>query len=187
MLIRAHLLHAKACLQLINIVEDECSSKTLSPQTTVLRRNANALDRLNYLQPRLLATNRVEDVAERVAVDSVAYGTFDELTMASNGEEFVASGRAVLPHRNEPADAVLLTYRDRGGAWAIFAISHTEIIENRSIEILRRGVSAQSSWRKTFSPSELPVGADEVCAWAFDAETGKAYKLTGTHSVPRVN
>ncbi len=108
-------------------------------------------------------------------------GSFDRLLR--NGGGFVASGRAALPYRREPPDAVLLTYKTETGEAVLFSIAEMNYKGDILKRILARDADYAFRWQKTFSKESLPPDAVGVSAWAFDADTGKAYELDGEHTL----
>ncbi|MCA1633622.1 MAG: hypothetical protein LC802_07870 [Acidobacteria bacterium] len=173
-LFRTRLLQARACHMFINTVPDTvCLERQVYPDVPVLRDWSNALAALGFWRPGLLRSNRVEEFAAFDASASGDYGSFDILDR--EGESYRASGRASLPHRREPPDAVLLAYEIAGGGHVAFARAE---LKNRGYIFVRfwdQGTRQDPSWEKSFSASELPTGAAGLTAWAFDAETGRAF------------
>lgn len=174
---RRERLRAKACLLFIEVApEESCLAEGLSPNVGALRERAEALDRLGYLRPPLVRGGSFAGTTGAGACSEDA-GTF-ELVRAGGGE-YVAAGLAHLPHRGEPADAVILAYGPDEGEQTAFALAEVGG---------RIGADARDDarWRKSFAPPPAPGppgdvngAAREVTAWAFDAEEGKAYRLCG--------
>jgi hypothetical protein len=181
-LLRTRLLQAKACHMFVNAVPDTaCLARHVLPEIEPLRKWTNALDGLGFWRPGLVRSSRVEEFAAPPQGDSGNYGSFDVLV--KEGDAYRASGRAVLPHRGEPADAVLLAFETADGAHVAFAQAE---LKNRGyvfIRFWRGGARQDDGWQKTFGAGELPPGASRLTAWAFDAQTGKAFRLEGTHDL----
>jgi hypothetical protein len=181
-LLRTRLLQAKACHMLVNAVPDEgCLARHVLPGLDELRSWTNALDELGFWRPGLVGSSRVEEFAAAPRGDSGNYGSFDVL--AREGDTYRASGRATLPQRGEPADAVLLAYETAGGSPVAFAQAE---LKNRGYVFIRfwQGVARPDpGWQKSFGAGELPPGASRLTAWAFDAQTGKAFRLEGAHDI----
>jgi hypothetical protein len=89
----------------------------------------------------------------------------------------------MLPHRGEPADAVLLAYETAEGGHVAFAQAELKNLGYIFIRFWRSGARQDPGWQKTFGASELPPGASRLTAWAFDAQTGKAFKLEGARDL----
>jgi hypothetical protein len=181
-LLRTRLLQAKACHMLVNAVPDEgCLARHVLPGLADLRRWTDALDESGFWRPGLVRSSRVEEFAATPGGGSGNYGSFDVL--AKEGDNYLASGRATLPHRGEPADAVLLAYETDGGGHVAFAQAE---LKNRGyvfIRFWRAGARQDPGWQKSFGAGELPPGASRLTAWAFDAQTGKAFRLEGAHDI----
>jgi hypothetical protein len=180
---RARILYGKAGVLLINVVRTPELLPFVFIDLSIDRvaERANGLNDLGYLRPRLVASEAVEQLFASTPLTPPP-GAFEELVRTEDGR-FTASGWAVLPDRREPAHAVLLT--SRNGAHRILAIVPTDAIVPVSLlHTLRRRPYAKTLWRHTFAPGDLAVTAVALEAWAFDAESGRAFKLAGTHSVP---
>jgi hypothetical protein len=163
---RRERLRAKACLLFVEAApEERCIAERLYPDASALRERAAALDRLGYLRPPLVKGGRMNALAAAGPGCSEEYGSF-ELTTAEAGA-YVATGRARLPHRGEPADAVVLAYGLEGQEQTAFALA----------EVGAGGTDGRAVWRKTFSGTGLTRAG--LTAWAFDAAEGKAYRLCG--------
>jgi hypothetical protein len=181
---RVLVLHAKACLLSVNVVHDECQTPVFHDNAYV-RARANELDRLGYLRPPLLKSARMSDLSAADAQTPSSYGSFDNLTPA--GDEYVANGLALLPYRNEPADAVLLAWERPGQDATAFAIADVEVERDFVSALLHHGIYRDARWHKTFPARALPPGATTITAWAFDATTGKAYRLAGAHTIGQMS
>jgi hypothetical protein len=178
--LRTRLLQAKACVLLINLVGGGCLPQEFAPNPELLPERVNAVDRLGFLRPGLIESRFVQDFAG-AAEPRPAYGSFDRLTR-ENGS-YVASGIAALPHRGEPADAVLLAYKDGGGRYVLFALAEMDYKGDILKRLRQRAASDLYSWRHSFPPDALPAGAGELSAWAFDASSGRAFRLGAAHAV----
>lgn len=183
----AKLRQGKACLLFINLVREDCLTQTVYPDVEKLRRAANSLDALGFLRPALMKSARVEDIAADGAQHPGHGGSLVAVTQT--GEHvYTASGWAVLPGRGEPADAVLLTYDRAGSDSIVFALADTG--EERSVvarTLGRASAPDYARWQKSFSVQNLPANPVIINAWAFDARTGQAFKLDGTHVVQNPN
>ncbi len=169
--------HAKACVLLVNVMSDECQPHVY-PDAARLRQFANTLDRLGYLRPPLLTSNRLRDIAAPAALPPTDYGTFTSLRR--NGtDEYTATGYAMLPATGAPADAVLLAREGAEREPIVFAVAEMETNRDFVSALLRRGIYGDVRWRRAFSARDLPISTAAITAWAFDASTGKAYRLAG--------
>jgi hypothetical protein len=143
---------------------------------------ANALNRLGYLRPRLIDGKSVEEIA-MTNRDMRPAGAFEDLVKTPDGR-FIASGWAALSEGEEPAHAVLLTYRDGTRGSRVFAIVSMVSVPDGLVPALRQPAYDRSRWQHTFAHTDIPTSdTTNVDAWAFDTESGKAFKLTGSHVV----
>lgn len=179
---RSDRLQRKSCLLFMNVLPQECLEKRVFPVLSVLKQTAPVLDKLGYLHPPLLKTNKIKDVKAENNL-SANNGYFDKLTKANN-DSYVASGWAVLPERRETADSVILTYKEAEGSPIIFAIVDTfNIVRQDVAKAFKKQSYSNSGWEKSFEISKLPSGSLKVEAWAFNSITGKAFQLNGTHVI----
>ena len=185
-MLRTGLLQAKAGMLFMNIIDDNYlpeKTEKLCPHLLAMRDTVNALEALGFPRPRLIKSRRVQDIGGTGALSSDSYGEFGQLT--SKDDVYVASGHALLPNRGEPADAVLLAYDDANGDSTAFALAEMSN-EGDILRRLRNGnADADSYWQDSFSTKALPAEAVKITAWAFDANTGKAYKLDGAHVIQK--
>jgi hypothetical protein len=181
-LLRTRVLQSKACHMLIDALPDEeCLTRNVYNDLPGLRSWSRALDALGFWRPGLLRTNRVEEFAAPEASASGDYGSFELLIR--EGDSYRASGHALLPHRREPPDAVLLAYENEKGEHVAFAQAE---LKNRGLIFIRFWQPRQDAgWQKTFPASALPSDTSRVTAWALDAQTGTAFKLDGPQALRR--
>lgn len=181
------LLQSKACLLLINVIEEDCLTENDFPSVEYLKLAANGLDGLKFLRPSLIKSSRVQDIATAGAQNPEYYGSLE--SVIHRGEDgYTASGWAVLPQRGDAADAVLLTYDRTDGDSVIFALADTGAERGVVARILRRSSpSDYAGWQKSFSVNDLPTNPVIITAWGFDARTGKAVQLEGTHVIQKTS
>jgi hypothetical protein len=176
--LRTRLLQAKACVLLINLVGSKCLTQGVIALPSSIVERANALDELGFLRPRLIKSRNVQELADD-AKPGTGYGAFALLKREK--DIFFAAGQAMLPYRGEPSDAVLLTYRNDQDQPVFFALAEMNYQGDVVQRMLNKDPNYAFSWQLSFSLSDLPSGATELSAWAFDANTGRAFKLEGTH------
>ncbi len=155
-------LQGKACVELAGVLDDPPELRILHPRIIDLRQRIVQIDRGGYFSPALARSVIAQDLSGDAAARC---GTFERL--GRDGDRFVAAGRAELPWRSEPPDAVLLACERADGASRIFELS-----------------LGAASWSAPFAASKLPADAVSVSAWAFDALQGKAYRLSGSPTIP---
>jgi len=162
----ASIQHGKAGLLFINFISPEqCSNKIYPSHFDELTRRANILNNMGYLRPSLIKSNIMQDI-EGEGSGTIDYGTFDLLFNFTNNY-FVASGIAVKPNTNDPADAIILTYDNEKDKSQILTIYNDDL----------------KRWSRMIWVGALPYETLNIKAWAFDANTGKAYKLKGSHII----
>ncbi|HEX8070230.1 MAG TPA: hypothetical protein VF546_09790 [Pyrinomonadaceae bacterium] len=179
--LRNTLLQLKGCVLLVNIAPDPCLTR-LAPDVDSLRRDFNALDRLGYLRPGLLRSAQTREFAAPDARAPEVYGSFSALDRTADGG-YTAAGSAVLPDRGDAADVVLLAYEQPAGEATVFAVAETAAGRDFVSALLGRGQYGDARWRRTFPAAALPRGPLALSAWAFDARTGRAYRLAGTQRI----
>lgn len=162
---RLKLLQSKASVLLIDLVPDPELVNTLYPDLSYLTAKANILDELGFLRPRLVKSKRVQDF-EGAKAGTDGYGSLDH--GETSGKTYVVSGIATLPYRREAADAVILAYENPNGDCIVFAFNHPKI---------------GPSWEQSFSGDQLPFRPAKVTAWAFDANSAKAFRLDGSYVI----
>lgn len=159
----ARIQHGKAGLLFINhYSHHNCENKIYPYNPEQLRCWANLLDSLGYLRPALIKTNFLEDIEDNSS-NKISFGTLNRIERL-DGSNFKAFGTAMKPETRSPVDAVVLTF---------------ENIERKSV-LLALSNSDSLNWSKAFTLDIVPFDTVKVGAWAFDANTAKAYRLSGT-------
>ncbi|MGD1716973.1 hypothetical protein [Dapis sp. BLCC M172] len=177
---RVILLQSKACLLMINVIhQDECLVMKRSPEPLI--ETANILDKLGFLQPGLIKSKNIQDIAQESKSDLV-YGYFDTVNQIDN-QTYIANGWAILPERGEVADGVILTYENAEGEAIIFKLINQRMPRPSVREYFNNSTYLYSGWQKYFSVREIPQGTVKLKAWAFDTETGKAFLLNKTQVI----
>jgi hypothetical protein len=185
--IRHQRLKAKACIQMINVVSDDECLKTSYPIAEEVKKRANFLNEMKFLNPKLTKSNRVEDIADRVQPNSNGdNGWFDGLNKVdADNELYAASGWAILPDKEEPADAVILAYENNQTHSIMFKMAYVEVKRKDVAKVLKNNSYRYSGWQTTFAKTDIPAkNSLKINAWALDASTGRTYKLQGSHSIP---
>ncbi len=159
-------LQSKACLVLINAVDSPCTATKLGPAATHVRAVAGTLNNLHLLTPAPLPTAQLPANLIAAAPLDAVRGKFVSLRRLADGS-WIATGYAVLPGREEPADGVVITYDDVKGERQIAGLADTPTRID--------GSELRSAWTKWFV---LPDGATLVRAFAYDALAGRFYPLT---------
>lgn len=171
-------LEGKACLLLIKIIPDEEYLKNkVFPKLDFLMDNVDIVERLKFLRPGLVKSRFIKDMAGK-RQPSLDYGHFDVFKKIDNENIFIA-GWAVLAERQEPADAVILTYKNAAGEEIIFKVVFEKTFRPDVAQFLKNPNYLFSGWQKQLGLAEIPKEAVKIKAWAMDAEAGRAYELKG--------
>ncbi len=171
-------LSGKTCLAFINVVEKkQCIASNLVNNYPYVLAVANQLNGIGLLKPGLVISPNLREIAASTK-DETKYGAFDSLQKLDNGL-YLANGWAILPHRKEPADGVILTYENFKGKPIIFDLLLSPKAPRKTVaQMLNNPAYLDSGWYGVFSNSLLPGGKQvKISAWAYDAKNGKAYKL----------
>jgi hypothetical protein len=160
--------HGKAGLLFINYISHEqCTNKIYPSHFDELTRKANILNEMGYLRPSLIKSNIMQDI-EGEGSGTTDYGTFDILFNFTDNY-FVASGIAIMPNTNDPADAIILTYDNEKGKSQILTLYNDDL----------------KRWSKMIWVGALPYDTLNIKAWAFNSSSGKVYKLKGSHIIKK--
>ncbi|NEP05935.1 MAG: hypothetical protein F6K34_14550, partial [Okeania sp. SIO4D6] len=104
-------MEGKTCLSFINIIENKfCIEENILGNYDHVKDLVKGLNYLGMLKPNLVASNNIEAIAAEKSPDQT-YGSLDGI-IPLNSWYFV-NGWAFLPERNEPADAIILTYKNQ--------------------------------------------------------------------------
>ncbi len=179
---RTTLLQAKAMVLFINLKPDPALITTLYPELDPLTRHVNELNRLGFLRPRLITTLRVQDFSDVGSSKPLDYGSWDQFRRTDN-DHYFASGKATLPYRGETADAIILGYQTNSRDTFLFRIT---LPQRASAGFWHRQVQS-GQWQVSFPAAELPAQPVKLTAWAFDAISGKAFRLNGSFEIPESN
>lgn len=177
---RLKLLQAKASVLLINYVPDPELVHNLYPNLSFLAAQANILDKLGYLRPGLVRSNKLQDFEGDRTWGNV-YGSLDKAEMHDNS--YAVSGVATLPYRREAPDAVLLAYEQTNGDCIVFGLTHPKLSTSESRNPFTRRSDSQP-WDFSGPVDRLPSRPAKLTAWAFDANTARAYRLAGSYVIP---
>jgi hypothetical protein len=173
-----HRLRTKALVLTVDAVRDPQILPRIHAVVEPLPARIQMLNRLGYLRPPLIQTTNVNEFAVVAARGPGAYGNIDQAGRPAEGQ-YGLLGWAVLPDKHRPADGVLLTYTEAQGQPILFALADMGVARSDVAGALKDPAYSQSGWVKAFDLSRLPPNAGKLRAWAFDAETAKAYPLQG--------
>lgn len=179
---RRERLYSKACLTYVDFVEDNCITQSLLNLPNVLRKNLKATRELGILRREDFAQSSQLQSIQKTASVSYNYGWIDGIK-AMSGDDFVASGWAILENSGRTADAVLLSYQDNEGKPKIFTVAPVKFDRPDVSKVKQNSSYARSGWAVVFSGSSLPPGKVTVTAWAYDVKTKTSYPLNGSYSL----
>jgi hypothetical protein len=98
------------------------------------------------------------------------------------GATRLASGWAVLPDTGRIADAVILAVQSAGGEWIPWRFQ--AVLNPRPDVASRLGWAYRKAGCTDYiEEAELPARPFRIGAWAFDAESGRAWKLRNSFVV----
>ena len=177
-------MRGKTCLSLINIIENKsCVEANLLKNYDYVKINANQINALGMLKPSLVMSNNIKAIAAQKP-QGKSYGALDGIIAL--GAWYFVNGWAFLPERNEPADAIILTYKNKADDWIIFDVLTSAQTQRESlVQLFNNPAYIDAGWEQTISGKLLPEGKWKIAAWAFDAQAGKAYKLDINHLVTK--
>jgi hypothetical protein len=183
--IRQARLYRKALVSFINVVaEREELGRHLFPYHGRVETAANVLNRIGYLRPPLLQSNLVRNVADPASSGSPRFGEF-QMSEQEPGQ-IALGGKAFLPDKGGPADAVLITYDNAEGEPVICAIVSIENPREGRLRAAWDASALPSAWNRTLPIDRLPEGRQCLLkAWSYDAEACRAYRLEGSATVAR--
>jgi hypothetical protein len=157
-------------MELAGVIDDLPGLQQLQKRSLEIRDDVIAVDRGGYLHPPLVRSPIAQDVQ---GDPSANCGSF--LDLERRGGTLVAAGRARLPWRSEPPDAILLALDRPGEGSRILAVLPAETSEGRGA-----GASVETPWSAIVAAEVLASPGDSLSAWAFDALTGRAFRLKGS-------
>jgi hypothetical protein len=178
---RTSRLQGKACLLAINnFVQEDCLKEKVSPRLSVVQERVHPINKYGFLQPPLLTTKIAEEISGDKLENANKYGYFDSLQQNADGS-YTAIGWAILPQKQESADAVILTYTDTNNKSIMFAIADNQFPRDDIAKAYGNHAYRNSGWLGKIAKDKLPMGKTQIRAWAFDTDTGRAFRLSGNH------
>jgi hypothetical protein len=168
-------LAGKAHLLLINVIDEpDALARYVHQGDPALKARTRFLDRIGYLRPPLLQSNRIREIAFYPGAETM--GELNELGKSAEGE-FAARGWAILPDKHRIADGVLLTYDDARGEPIIFALADVTHVRSDISQQRNDKAYLRSGWDKTWKAGQIPANSQLIRAWAFDAEDLRAFQI----------
>jgi hypothetical protein len=173
-------LGVKAAVLMVKCFADESLLKWAwtKPVATMLPA-AEFLDAQGYLRPKLIRSARIQDLLGTNDRGLGRNGQYGAIEQASRPAQNVISlsGWAVFPGREEPADAVLLSWETSPQDATVFAIAQGGPHRDDLAARLGIGSYRWAGWIVAFDTRLLPKGNLTIRAWAFDMKSAKAFEL----------
>lgn len=181
---RQQRLMVKAALQTMHLGRERAWASVVSPEPARLASSAAALRKLGYLRITPIEGSQISAMGDPKSPGDKHCGRLFQPDPGAGLGSFVG-GWAVLPWRHEAADAVLLTYDDRHGEPTIFEVTLARASSRHALEATGDFDLLDSGWRVDLNATRLPESARVVKAWAYDAESGRAWRLAGQTTIER--
>lgn len=169
-------LQAKAVLLFISTLPNESLTRTMYPGLEALKYYAEGVDRHGLLSPGLRKSLSIENGERRQTAGVDRCGWFD-LLQHKEGTTYFAKGWAILSHRREPADGIVLAYEESDGSFAIFDLVVVRTRRPDVAQAFRRHRNLRAGWEHSFTLPQFRGKPIKIAAWALDANTGRLCKL----------
>ena len=168
-------LTGKAVLALRDLLkEPRAISRFVHHDAARARALADTLDQMDYLRPQRLRSAHIREIARPTG--GIKMGAIQDANQTPDGH-VITSGWAILPMADRVADSVILAYDKGDGDPIIFARANVETLRDDIAAELGDTAYRPCGWEATWHRSDLPKDATRVTAWAFDAETLRAYEV----------
>jgi hypothetical protein len=167
-------LTARAVLALRGIVVEPAAIARYLHRVPGVREWADTAESLGYLRPPRLTSPHLREIARPTG--AMKMGELQRIAKAKGGGMGL-SGWAILPLKERIADSVILAYDKGDGDPIIFARANVRLAQDDIAAKLGNSVYRSSGWEITWKQSDLPSDAKQVSAWAFDAESCRAYEI----------
>ena len=179
--------YGKSCVVLINIFRDEaCLQKVMSSEVDFTVDLAKKLSELGFFKPKLVDSSIFQTSEKQGQKTANSYGELEKFTKL-NAENYTVAGWSIIPEHNKPADSVILTYEQSNGSVTPFAIVAVDRFRPELESALHRPNYRYSGWQANFPYDKIPPLETQMSAWAFDTETGKAYRIKTVPLESRLN
>jgi hypothetical protein len=175
-------LQGKALLLFINTLPKEPLTRTMYPDFGALKQWAEGLNRHGLLSPGLRQSLRIENGELRQPEGANECGWFD-LLQRTGGEIYFARGWAILTHRREPADGIVLAYEESDGSFTIFDLVTVRTLRPDVAQAFRRHRYVHAGWEHSFMLPQVGGKPLTIAAWALDANTGQLCKIQKVYVV----
>lgn len=171
----------KGCLLLIDFTHDNCQNLIDPYYFEYIKQRAHYLTKIGFLEPGLIATNRISDLIDMSNSRQVG-GTFERLEFIGNNN-FLATGWAIFTDTNLPVDAIIISYDNLQGEPIVSAVADMTMTRPNLVKELKSKKYLKSGWQKILYTHKFPQGKINIKAWALDTNTTKVYQIYGTYIV----
>jgi hypothetical protein len=175
-------LQGKALLLFINTLPKEPLARTMYPNFGALKHWAEGLDRNGLLSPGLRKSLRIENDELHQPEGADECGWFDLLQRAGV-ETYLAKVWAILTHRREPADGIVLAYEESDRSFTIFDLVTVWPLRPDVAQAFRRPRYVHAGWEHSFMLPQVGGKPLKIAAWGLDANTGQLCKLQKAYIV----
>jgi hypothetical protein len=185
---RQERIYGKSCLLLINVFpEQACIQTTIYPHYFEYTKDrAKLFSELGFLTPKLVDSSIFQRLEKQGQKATNSYGELEQFTKL-NLENYIIVGWAIIPERKKPADSVILTYEQSDDSVTPFAIVKINGLRPDIATAFHQSNYRYSGWQANFPSDKIPTQATQMTLWAFDTETGKAYKIESVPLEPRLD
>jgi len=167
-------LTAKAVLALRGLVDEPAAIARYLHRVPGVREWADTAESLGYVRPARLTSPHLREIAGPNG--GIRMGELQRFGKGDDGRMGL-SGWAILPLKQRIADSVILAYDKGDGDPIIFARANVRLPQDAVAAKLGDPIYRFSGWEVGWKRSDLPVDAKQVSAWAFDAESCRAYEI----------
>jgi hypothetical protein len=184
---RASQRDAKAAILLVNILPDNPDLQNIFPVPKILIDLANQANQIGYIHPRLIDTDNADLLrSEDAGETNRARGALEGYRVDKNGN-CVLVGWAISPENSEPADAVVITCKDKYQRPMICSLADLGFRKDKIVEQEGNSRYKHCGFEATISPAHLPPGASPLIfqAWALDTDAARAIPLEGAVTLRR--
>lgn len=183
-------LQGKAELLFVSTLPRESLTRSMYPGLKELKYYAEGLDRHGLLAPGLRKSLSIGNDERLQTAAAGQCGSFD-LLQHNGGTTYFVKGWAILSHRREPADGIVLAYEESDGSFAIFDLVVVRTRRPDVAQAFRRHRNVRAGWEHFFTLPQVKRQPMKITAWALDANTGQLCKLDKAYVIdaqePEIN
>jgi hypothetical protein len=167
-------LTAKAVLALRGLVDEPAAIARYLHRVPGVREWADTAESLGYVRPARLTSPHLREIAG--PNNGMKMGELQRTGKGNDGSMGL-SGWAILPLKQRTADSVIFAYDKGDGDPIMFARANVRLPQEAVAAKLGDSIYRNCGWEFVWKRSDLPGDAKQVSAWAFDAESCRAYEI----------